>query len=176
MGQYNNIYIYIYIYIHTHTSLQKYWNSESNSFLFAVDWKHLGLTSNDDYETRDQHFKFYFQVFSSGSDKQLRGQHLLFEPTHCSGYQKYLNMTDQCVLLPWCVILHQTINITECLRSVSDFACEESLIVRCVTNMKTREKQGMVKMENQSEPLHKHRPKPVQPLGMSWGRKKPLVY
>ncbi len=49
-----NIYIY--------TPLQKYWNSEANSFIFAVDWKHLGLTSKDEYETRDQHFSFYFQV------------------------------------------------------------------------------------------------------------------
>ncbi len=55
-----------------YTPLQKYWNSEANSFIFAVDWKHLGLTSKYEYETRDQHFSFYFQVFISGSDKQLR--------------------------------------------------------------------------------------------------------
>ncbi len=55
-----------------YTPLQKYWNSEANSFIFAVYWKNLGLTSKDEYETRDQHFSFYFQVFISGSDKQLR--------------------------------------------------------------------------------------------------------
>ncbi len=55
-----------------YTPLQKYWNSEANSFIFAVDWKHLGLTSKDEYEMRDQRFSFYFQVFISGSDKQLR--------------------------------------------------------------------------------------------------------
>ncbi len=58
----------IYIY----SALQKYWNSKANSFIFAVDWKHLGLTSKDEYEMRDQHFSFYFQVFMSGSDKQLK--------------------------------------------------------------------------------------------------------
>ncbi len=36
-----------------YTPLQKYWNSEANSFIFAVDWKHLGLTSKDEYEMRD---------------------------------------------------------------------------------------------------------------------------
>ncbi len=36
--------LYIYIYIYIYTPLQKYWNSEANSFIFAVDWKHLGLT------------------------------------------------------------------------------------------------------------------------------------
>ncbi len=41
------------IYIYIHTPLQKYWNSEANSFIFAVDWKHLGLTSKDEYEIRD---------------------------------------------------------------------------------------------------------------------------
>ncbi len=39
--------------VYTHTPLQKYWNSEANSFIFAVDWKHLGLTSKDEYEMRD---------------------------------------------------------------------------------------------------------------------------
>ncbi len=64
--------VYIqYVYC-IYTPLQKYWNSEANSFIFAVDWKHLGLTSKDEYETRDQHFSFYFQVFTSGSDKQFR--------------------------------------------------------------------------------------------------------
>ncbi len=33
-----------------YTPLQKYWNSEANSFIFAVDWKHLGLTSKDEYQ------------------------------------------------------------------------------------------------------------------------------
>ncbi len=66
LGQF---YIYTYIYIYLHTPLQKYWNSESIFFIFAVVWKHLGLTSKDEYETGDQHFSFYFQVFSSGSDK-----------------------------------------------------------------------------------------------------------
>ncbi len=75
-----------------YSALQKYWNSEANSFIFAVDWKHLGLTSKDEYEMRDQHFSFYFQVFISGSDKQLRRYHLLFEPTHFSCEQKYWNM------------------------------------------------------------------------------------
>ncbi len=41
-----------YLY-NTYTPLQKYWNSEANSFIFAVDWKHLGLTSKDEYEMRD---------------------------------------------------------------------------------------------------------------------------
>ncbi len=74
----DSIYLSIYpsAYTHTHThiysALQKYWNSEANSFIFAVDWKYLGLTSKDEYETRYQHFSFYFQVFISGSDKQLR--------------------------------------------------------------------------------------------------------
>ncbi len=36
---------------HIYTPIQKYWNSEANSFIFAVDWKHLGLTSKDEYET-----------------------------------------------------------------------------------------------------------------------------
>ncbi len=39
----------MYIY----RALQKYWNSKANSFIFAVDWKHLGLTSKDEYEMRD---------------------------------------------------------------------------------------------------------------------------
>ncbi len=39
--------------MHAYTPLQKYWNSEANSFIFAVDWKHLGLTSKDEYEMRD---------------------------------------------------------------------------------------------------------------------------
>ncbi len=58
---YTHIYIYIYIY----SDLQKYWNSEANSFIFAVDWKHLGLTSKDEYEMRDQHFSFYFHTAKS---------------------------------------------------------------------------------------------------------------
>ncbi len=39
--------------INIYTPLQKYWNSEANSFIFAVDWIHLGLTSKDEYEMRD---------------------------------------------------------------------------------------------------------------------------
>ncbi len=41
--------MHLYIY----TPLQKYWNSKANFFIFAVDWKHLGLTSKDEYEMRD---------------------------------------------------------------------------------------------------------------------------
>ena len=49
--------------------IQNYRSSEANSFIFAADWKHLGLTSTDEYES--QYFSFYFQVFTSRSVKQL---------------------------------------------------------------------------------------------------------
>lgn len=38
---------------------------------WRIQWKHLGLTSEDEYETRDQFFSFYFLVFKFGSDTQL---------------------------------------------------------------------------------------------------------
>ncbi len=44
---------FVYIHIYIYSTLQKYWNSEANSFIFAVDWKHLGLTSKGEYEMRD---------------------------------------------------------------------------------------------------------------------------
>ncbi len=47
------LHVHNYLFILNYSALQKYWNSKANSFIFAVDWKHLGLTSKDEYEMRD---------------------------------------------------------------------------------------------------------------------------
>lgn len=39
----------------TYTPLQKHWNSGANSSTPAAERKHLGLTSNNEHETRGQH-------------------------------------------------------------------------------------------------------------------------
>lgn len=42
------------------------------SFILAVYWKHLGLTSEDEYETRDQYVSMHLPVFTSRSVTKLR--------------------------------------------------------------------------------------------------------
>lgn len=51
-------------------------------FFFAVHWKYLCLRAKHEYETIDDHFKFYFLIFTFRDIKQLRMCHLMLEPTH----------------------------------------------------------------------------------------------
>lgn len=43
-----------------YSSFQNYWWSEENTFISAENWKHLGLTKEKEYGSRDQHFIVYF--------------------------------------------------------------------------------------------------------------------
>lgn len=70
---------------------QKYWNSEANAFISAVDWSNLGSSLQDEYSTIDQHLSFYFQLFTSGSDPQFRSTFSLNPPTFLLSK---INVTD----------------------------------------------------------------------------------
>lgn len=61
----------------TYSPLQRYWKSEANPCIPAVDWKHLGLTLKDEFET---------------NRLAVRRQHLLSEPNHFYCKQKYWDM------------------------------------------------------------------------------------
>lgn len=63
---------------HWHVYTESY--SPLFTIIFAIDWKHLNLTSKDEYETREQHFSFYTQVFTSGSDTTLKGSTFCLNP------------------------------------------------------------------------------------------------
>lgn len=55
----------------TCSPLRKYWNGKTISFVFAIQWRDLGLTSKDDYEMTDQRFSFHFLIFTSRCVKPL---------------------------------------------------------------------------------------------------------
>ena len=82
--------------------------------LFLLEeWKYLGLTSKDEYET-GQHFSLYFQVFTSGSDNPTRRLALFVTGQHIFRLAKVLEqVTDRCFLVAQLcpiTLITQTIN------------------------------------------------------------------